>query len=164
MATKTDFTRDDWDSIRNAPYLVGAVTMLAGNSGITGTFAESYAVALGLYTGLSSGNALLHDLSTPDEAKIGEDFIRSHLIPGDAPQAAGEKLETLTMETLDKAIAALNAKGGGDVAEYKRWIYDIANRVANASKEGTFLGFGGERISDGEAKFLSALKAKLQIN
>ena len=28
MATKADFTRDDWESIRNAPYLVGAVTML----------------------------------------------------------------------------------------------------------------------------------------
>jgi hypothetical protein len=37
----------------------------------------------------------------------------------------------------------------------------IAERIANASKEGGFLGFGGERVSEGERQFLDRLKGLL---
>ncbi|MGH8510893.1 MAG: hypothetical protein ACREBU_11350 [Nitrososphaera sp.] len=34
--------------------------------------------------------------------------------------------------------------------EYKRWLVTLAERVAEAAKEGSVLGFGGELVSDEE--------------
>ena len=39
----------------------------------------------------------------------------------------------------------------------------VAEKAANASKEGGFLGFGGERVSAGEQAFLDQLKSVLQV-
>jgi hypothetical protein len=42
-------------------------------------------------------------------------------------------------------------------------VLDIAQKVANAAKEGAFLGFGGERVSDAEEVVLHDLTAALQV-
>jgi len=40
---------------------------------------------------------------------------------------------------------------------------DIAEKVANAAKEGTFFGLGDERVSDAERAVLTDLAAVLQV-
>jgi hypothetical protein len=40
MSTKTDFTPEEWETIRNAPYLAAAAVMIAGRSGIFGSIKE----------------------------------------------------------------------------------------------------------------------------
>ena len=40
-------------------------------------------------------------------------------------------------------------------------IATVAEETANASKEGGFLGFGGERVSAGEQAFVDQVKAAL---
>ena len=40
------------------------------------------------------------------------------------------------------------------MAAYKKMIATVAEETAKASKEGGFLGFGGERVSAGEQAFL----------
>ena len=40
----------------------------------------------------------------------------------------------------------------------------VAEHVANAAKEGSFFGFGGERVSAGEKAFLDELKAVLSLD
>jgi hypothetical protein len=58
------------------------------------------------------------------------------------------------------AISALSTKGAGtDADAYRKMLSGIGTRIANASKEGSFLGFGGERVSDGEEKFLARLES-----
>ena len=37
----------------------------------------------------------------------------------------------------------------------------LARRVAEAAKEGSFLGFGGERVSEGERQMLAKLDGAL---
>jgi len=39
----------------------------------------------------------------------------------------------------------------------------VAEKVASASKEGGFLGFGGVRVSNAEQSFLNEVKAALQL-
>ena len=60
-------------------------------------------------------------------------------------------------------LHALNQKGGREAESYKRWVMDIAEKVANAAKEGTFFGLGNERISDTEKAVLTDLAAVLQV-
>jgi hypothetical protein len=40
---------------------------------------------------------------------------------------------------------------------------DIADRTANAAKEGSFLGFGGERVSEGERAVIKRISQALEI-
>ena len=44
---------------------------------------------------------------------------------------------------------------------FKAWLEDMARRVAEASKEGGFLGFGGVQVSDAERATLAELSAAL---
>jgi hypothetical protein len=161
MTARTDFTPEEWITLRNVPHLVAASMMIAGNSGL-GTFKESFATAQGLYAGLSSDNAVIRDLAAREEAMAGQQFIRSQVSFGQTHAEVYGKLRSLAMAELDKAVALLGAKGTpADVAAYKKWVSDIANRVANAAKEGAFLGLGGERVSEGETALLEELGSKL---
>jgi hypothetical protein len=163
MATKTNFSPEDWTSLRTAPHLVAATMVLAGNSGITGTIGESFALAQSLYASQSSANTLMREISTPEEVKAAQEQLRTQVSVNEGPQVAYDKLHALAIQHVDKALAALAAKGTpADVADYKRWVLEIANKVANASKEGAFLGFGGERVSDREEVLLKELSIKLQ--
>jgi hypothetical protein len=66
------------------------------------------------------------------------------------------------------AIAAvakiLDAKAGPDAGPFKTWIYANAERVAQASSEGGFLGFGGQKVSEKERATLAQLSTALGLS
>ena len=55
----------------------------------------------------------------------------------------------------------LDAKAPEDAAPFKNWLAEISQKVAEASKEGGFLGFGGVRISDAEKATLADIQKTL---
>ncbi|GAB4133345.1 MAG: hypothetical protein Fur0046_04030 [Cyanobacteria bacterium J069] len=62
----------------------------------------------------------------------------------------------------DQVKSVLAAKVTGVQAnEYKSWLLMLATKVAEAVKEGGFLGIGGEKISDAEASVLRKLEDAL---
>jgi hypothetical protein len=159
MSTKTDFTPEEWETIRNAPYLAAAAVMVAGRSGILGSFKEAFVTAQTFYESASSESPLIKALSAQDEVKLSQEFVSNQLSFREADQAP-EKLRSLAVETCQAAIGLLNQKGGaGETESYKRWVMDIAEKVANAAKEGAFFGLGGERVSDAEKVVLTDLAA-----
>ena len=46
---------------------------------------------------------------------------------------------------------------------YKQMLMAVAERTADAAKEGGFLFFGGERVSAGEQAFLTEVKGALHL-
>ncbi len=66
-----------------------------------------------------------------------------------------------------KAIAALREVAPSSTPRpprtpaFKAWLEDLARRVAEASKEGGFLGFGGVQVSDAEKATLAEISAAL---
>jgi broad specificity phosphatase PhoE len=48
-----------------------------------------------------------------------------------------------------------------EAAAYRQWLLDAAQRVADAAKEGGFLGFHAVRVSEGEQKMLDRLSEVL---
>ena len=158
MTAKTAFTAEEWATLRNTPNLVASAMMLAGNSGLFGSFKESFAMAQSMFQGLSSTNELIKSLSAREEISEAQTFVRSQVSFSEAAQAP-TKFSGLATAGTTSAVNILKAKGSADdVSSYKTWLIDIADKISKSAKEGGFLGFGGELVSAGEQTFMQALK------
>jgi len=46
---------------------------------------------------------------------------------------------------------------------FRRWLLAVATAAADAAKEGGFMGFGAELVSQGEQRMLGELRATLDM-
>ncbi len=160
MTTRTDFSPEQWQAIRNAPQLVALATAAAGNSGLVGSLSEGMAVASTMATAVQGDQPLLREIFANDELQAAQDQIKTSLKSVTDKSALNTYLENAATDATMAALTALSTKGtGADTDAYRKLLTGIGTKVANASKEGSFLGFGGERISDGEQKFLAKLQS-----
>jgi hypothetical protein len=89
---------------------------------------------------------------------------------GDRPEAPAqqpksiEEARTLALDHVRRTAALVDAKGPpADAQAFKRWLVDVGQKVAEASKEGGFLGFGGTQVTDEERAAVGELSAALGI-
>ena len=161
MLTKNDFSVSDWNTLRDCQYLVGLATLMAGASGL-GTIKESIAIAQSVMENQSSNVPFIRDLSSKTEMQSAQNSLNQRLSGPDAP-----KKENLQHAALDQVRASMSILNGKAVPEefdaYRKVIYGVAEKVANAASEGGFLGFGGTRVSAGEQSFLDELRNTLQL-
>lgn len=159
MATKSDFTAEEWQALRNAPQLVALATAAAGNSGLFGSVSEGMAMASSIAEAAGGTNGLLREAFGKDEIRAAQEQIRAVLKSAPDKSQLNAHLQAAAADGVKAALSALAAKGAtGDADALRKLLTGIADKVANASKEGSFLGFGGERVSDGERQFLAQLK------
>ena len=79
--------------------------------------------------------------------------------PLSSATTAPDKLRQAAVERFQSAQQLLATKQAAtELQEYRTWVLDIAKAVAEAAKEGDFLGIGGQRVSDGEATLLTELE------
>ena len=77
---------------------------------------------------------------------------------------AGAKREDVAqraVENLREVSAILDAEAPADAAGFKAQLRTISQKVAEASKEGGFLGFGGVPVSDAEKATLADISKAL---
>jgi hypothetical protein len=162
MAAKQDFTTDEWAKLLHSAMLASVAITAAEPSGLWGTLKEGFANASGLVQGKDSGvpliAAIVSDVSTAEGRAIARDGLKSR-ISGAKP---GEIVERCLTE-LREVGGILDAKAGADGAAVKNWLYKTAERVAAASTEGGFLGFGGQKVSEHERATLAQIAAALRI-
>ena len=72
-------------------------------------------------------------------------------------------MKAIILETLRQTSAVLDAKSPDDAAGFKAWLHGISERVANAAREGGFMGFGGVRVSDAEKATLDEVSRALKL-
>ena len=163
MANKSAFTDDEWNALIDAPQLVALAVTLSGASGITGTIKETLAASKAIVEGMKSESELIRAICARDEIKAAESGLREALpqLEADDFAASQQKLATLALERVGTAIAVVQAKAPADLAVYKAFVKSLGERVAQAAKEGGFLGFGGERVSAGEKAMLAKLAEAL---
>jgi hypothetical protein len=164
MATKADFTQEEWATVRDTPYLAAMAVTVAGASGILGTLKEAFSATSSLVEGMRSQSDLIRSLSAREEIQAAQETVRSLVQPGPGADLAAlkTKLESLVTERVRAAVVVLSKKGNSqDVAAYRDFVKGVGDRVSQAAKEGGFLGFGGERVSEGEKTMLAALDRAL---
>ena len=67
------------------------------------------------------------------------------------------------IETLRQIAAVVDAKAAGDAAAFKNWLRQISQHVAEAAKEGGFLGIGGVTVSEAEKATLTEISSALKL-
>jgi hypothetical protein len=165
MATRQDFTPDEWTALRDAPQFVSLAMAMAGASGLIGTLQEAFSSSAALVEGMKSDDELIRALCARDEIAAGQKAVRAS-VP-DPKQAGGfeaakQQLGERAAERARAAVEILRRKGSpDDLARYQAFLKGVADRVANAAKEGGVLGFGGERVSAGEKELLARLDSAL---
>jgi hypothetical protein len=160
MSTKGDFTAEQWQALRNAPQLVALATAAAGNSGLFGSLAEGIAMASSMAEAVRGDTALVREVFATEEIRAAQEQIRALLKSAPDKTKLSMTLQAAAIDGVKAALGALSAKGAtADGDAFRKLLAGIGDKVANASTEGSFLGFGGERVSEGERVFLAQLKA-----
>ena len=161
MLTKNDFAASDWSTLRDTPYLVGLATLLAEPSGL-GTIKESIAITKGIWENQASDIPLIRDLTSRAEMQAAQNSLKGRFT-GSQGELSKNVIRDLALEHARSSIAMLSGKADAEeIDAYRKFLYDLAEMVANASREGGFLGFGGKAVSAAEQSFLDDLQNTIQ--
>ena len=162
MASKSSFTPEEWTQLLQAPILAGIAISAADPSGLFGMLKESFATGKLLARTKSDASAselvkaVAAEYATADGRKAASEGLRAKMGGGKPGEVKAQ-----TLDDLRHVGALLTAKAPEDVADFKAWLAQISQSVAEASQEGGFLGFGGVQVSDAEMATLAEITSAL---
>jgi hypothetical protein len=154
MATKQSFTPDEWTQILESTMLAGIAVSAAEPSGLWGTLKEFLANTSALNESKldPDSNELVKAVIADFATAEGRSDIQKALQKRFADAAKPADYIQRSLDSLRKAILEANAPG--DAPAFKAWLRGISQKVAEASLEGGFLGFGGIQVSEAETTTL----------
>jgi hypothetical protein len=162
MANKASFTPNEWTKVMESVAVTGMAVTAADPSGLWGMLKEALAGGAALAAAKADPNtnelvkAVIADFETAEGRSAAQEELKKSFAdakPGDVvPRALG---------ILRQASALLEAKAPADAPAFKAWLNSVAARVAEASTEGGFLGFGGVKVSEAETATLADIAKAL---
>jgi hypothetical protein len=160
MTTKSDFSDEEWARLRRAPFVAGMAISIADPGGPIEVAKETIASMRVASVPPSEEELLLslaHDIQAMAQQKRNPmgDFK-----PTNAALAARQVLDELRA-----ANEIVTAKATPEEATaFRRWLMTTAQAAADAAKEGGFMGFGAEQVSQGEQAMLDQLRSTIGAN
>jgi len=143
MTGRADFTQEEWELVLEGPPSAGMIVVTAQRGG---TFRESIAMAKA-YVEARREHGESELLDEIVAAKPERDHTRYHSV---------EELKQHGLQHLRDAVELLERKATAEeVEDYRRFVLTLADRVANAHRE------GGETVSDAERKAIEEISANL---
>ena len=140
MATKADFTEDEFETLQRGVTGAGMYVSLA-DADFTDSFGEAKALAKFLASQRESTSTLVRDISGVHSSKFGL---------GTSPS----ELEAGTQSAIRDSLALLAQKAPDEVEPYKQMVLGAAEQVAGAKGGGT-----SEKEAAAIAKVKEALAA-----
>jgi hypothetical protein len=141
MTGKSDFTQEEWDLVREGPPAAGMVALTAEHGG---TFRETWALAKTYSVARKEhGESELLDALVDEKPEMNR-------------YSSPQELEEVGLGRLSEAVTLLKQKATPEeVAGYKRFVLDVAERVAEAHKE------QGGQVSAAERAAIEKITASL---
>jgi hypothetical protein len=155
MTTKSDFSDEEWARIVRAPFVAGLAISLADPGGPIEAAKETMAT-LKSATNPPSREQLLADVALEIQAMTQQ---RQNPLKGYKPTKDGPPGPQI-LDELGAVQDIVAAKATPEEsAAYGRWLHATAQDAANAAKEGGFMGFHAQRVSQGEQAMLDQVSA-----
>jgi hypothetical protein len=156
VTTKSDFTEDEWTRIVRAPMVAGLAVSLADPGGPIEAAKESMAT-LKSATNPPSREQLLAEVALEIQALTQQ---RHNPLSGYKPSAEGQEPGEQVLEELRAVQATVASKATPEeTVAFGRWLVAAAQAAADAAKEGGFMGFGAQQVSEREQAMLDRVGA-----
>jgi hypothetical protein len=121
VATKTDFTDEEWKALQSGVGGAGMLVAIA-DAGFWDTFKEASALAKHISAAHTANeSSLVREIA---------DHLNSHPFGVTASPA---EIEKGTVDALRAGVAALQAKAPDDLDAYRKFVLDVAQSVAEAA-------------------------------
>jgi hypothetical protein len=155
MTTKADFNEEEWARLKRAPFIAGMAISLADPGGPIELVKETAATARTVLGAAESGGRgeLVDELARELAEEVRH---RGNPLEGFRPKGALAGQEILDELAAVNRIVSEKA-APQEAAAYREWLQTAAREAADAAKEGGFLGFHAERVSEGEQRMLDKL-------
>ena len=155
MTSKADFSEQEWTRLKRAPFVAGMAISLADPGGPIELVKETAATLKTVRDAAESrGHGELIDAIAQEvvaEARQRKNPLQDFRAKG---ALAGQEI----LEELAEVNSVVSAKATPEEASaFRDWLKTAAQEAANAAKEGGFLGFHAERVSEGEQRMLEKL-------
>jgi hypothetical protein len=160
MATKADFTAEEWKQIQRAPAMAGLAVIAASPSGPLGAIKEMFAVGKMLAEVKTQGSS--NDLVKALVADL-ETGAREQTAPPELQGKTPDQVKDFAIQSLRRVTTLVEQKAKTEAPGFNQWLVSIAQKVAAAAKEGGFLGFGGTQVSQQETQTIKELSAALGV-
>ena len=164
MVDKSSFSPEEWARIRDSVMMAGLAVSLAEPSGLIGMLQEGAASARALKEIKADDRAsdLFRAIAAEFDTAEGRAGLRadmSAMLKGKSPTEA----RRAAIDVLSQAVTILESRAPFEAAGFKRWLHDVAVHVAEAAKEGGFLGFGGTPVSDAEKATIADIDRAIRL-
>ncbi len=143
MTGKADFTQEEWDLILEGPPSAGIIVVTAQRGG---SFRESFAI----------GRAYVEARQQHGDSELLDEIVAARPERDHTRYHSVEELKQAGLQHLRDAVALLERKATPEeVEDYRRFILNLADRVAKAHRE------GGEQVSEAEQAAIKEISASL---
>lgn len=164
-----EFTTEDWYTVLQGTTAVTGLVMMSDLSGPIGMAKEATAAMEALradtwktpfiaafrtavFAATKEQQEQLQAIANQKQAELKEQKL--------TPEQGRE----LSLQAIRDSVTFVGEKAGPEAAEeYRQLLYQVAVDAAEAGKEGTFLGFGGTRVSAKEQAALDEIKGLLGL-
>jgi hypothetical protein len=168
MSTKADFSAEEWKLVLRSPLMAGLAVVAASPSGPLGVLREMFAVGKLVHETRAQADAtggLTNDLLRSLVAELSSPGARAQLDVSELRGVPPPQLQGHALEACRAVAALVDRKASREEADgVKRWLVSIAQRTAEAAKEGGFLGIGGTRVSESETTAIRDVARALGVD
>jgi hypothetical protein len=159
MTSKADYDEEEWTRLRRAPFVAGLAISMADPGGPIEMAKETMATLRAATTPPSPEELLVavaQDIASMMNRK-------QNPLKGFKPESAA-LAGKMVLDELKAVNEIATAKATPEEADaFRRWLLTVAQAAADAAKEGGFMGFGAELVSQGELRMLGELRATLGV-
>jgi len=155
MTTKADFPEEDWVRVVRAPFVAGMAITLADPGGPIEAAKESMA-SIKAATNPPSREQLLSEIALDIQAQVQQHHnpVKGYRPAGSTP--AGDQI----LQELRDVCGIVNEHATPEeAAAFGNWLVSTAEAAGHAAKEGGFMGFKAELVSERENEMIEKVRA-----
>lgn len=161
LTSRDELDEQQWTVLRNAPQLVSRAVSASGGSRLDALL-EMAAGRRAIENGRNSEHPLIRQIAEPSEVEAATRATTDLTRTADGTPLSVDALIALATSNVRTAADILRRSGGElDLYAYREFVVGVARAVAEAAREGDFIGLGGHRVSDAERAVIAAVSQAL---
>lgn len=155
--TRERLTVEEWSVLRAVPQFVLLAVSASGGSRLDAVLERS-AGNRAIEDGCNNDHPLIRQIAEPTEIEAAAEAVEASAYDEGGTLRDPDQLLALARSNARAAADVVRRTGGElDLYAYREFVIGIARTVAEAAREGDFIGLGGHRVSDAERSVIATL-------